>query len=97
MAIKQYKPTTAGRRKSSVQSFADVTSTTPHKALIVSQKQIAGRGNKGHISVRHRGGGAKRHIRIIDCLSSQLRLGHATPPLTERPGRRELPGTHPSE
>lgn len=66
MAITQYKPTTPGRRKSSVQSFDDVTTTAPHKALLVSQKQMAGRGARGHISVRHRGGGAKRHIRLID-------------------------------
>ncbi|MEK9155223.1 MAG: 50S ribosomal protein L2 [Patescibacteria group bacterium] len=66
MAITQYKPTTPGRRKSSVQSFDDVTTMAPHKALLVSQKQMAGRGARGHISVRHRGGGAKRHIRVID-------------------------------
>ncbi|MEK7632432.1 MAG: 50S ribosomal protein L2 [Patescibacteria group bacterium] len=66
MPIKQYKPTTAGRRKSSVQSFADVTSTSPQKSLLLSQKQMAGRGASGHISVRHRGGGAKRHVRLID-------------------------------
>lgn len=66
MPIIQYKPTTAGRRKSSVQSFADVTTNEPHKSLVVSRKQQAGRGSAGHISVRHRGGGAARHIRVID-------------------------------
>ena len=55
----------AGRRNSSVQSFKDITSTTPHRALLVSQKQQAGRSG-GKIAVRHRGGGAKRHIRVID-------------------------------
>ncbi|MFA6017731.1 MAG: 50S ribosomal protein L2 [Patescibacteria group bacterium] len=66
MAIIQYKPTTAGRRKSSVQSFADITSTSPEKSLLAPKKQMAGRGAKGHISVRHRGGGSRRHIRLID-------------------------------
>lgn len=66
MGIIKYKPTTAGRRQSSVQSFDDVTTTSPHKSLLVSQKQMAGRGAKGHITVRHRGGGAKRHVRLVD-------------------------------
>lgn len=66
MPIIQYKPTTPGRRKSSVQSFADITSTSPEKSLLRSKKQMAGRGAKGHITVRHRGGGSRRHIRLID-------------------------------
>lgn len=66
MGIIKYKPTTAGRRQSSVQSFDDVTTIVPHKSLLVSQKQMAGRGSKGHITVRHRGGGAKRHVRLVD-------------------------------
>ena len=66
MPIKQYQPTTAGRRKSSVQSFADVTTKSPHKALLLKRKQQAGRGAGGKITVRHRGGGAKRQVRIID-------------------------------
>lgn len=66
MPIQNYKPTSAGRRISSVQSFADVTTATPHKRLLKANKQQAGRGNHGKISVRHRGGGAKRHIRLID-------------------------------
>lgn len=65
MGIRVYKPTTPGRRKSSVQTFDDVTSTKPFKKLTKSKKQMAGRSN-GKIAVRHRGGGAKRHIRVID-------------------------------
>lgn len=65
MGIKVYKPTTAGRRKSSVQTFDDVTSKKPYKKLVKSKKQQAGRSG-GKIAVRHRGGGAKRHVRIID-------------------------------
>lgn len=65
MGIRVYKPTTPGRRKSSVQTFDDVTAKKPHKKLTKSKKQQAGRSN-GKIAVRHRGGGAKRHVRVID-------------------------------
>lgn len=65
MGIKVYKPTTAGRRKSSVQTFDDVTVTKPAKRLTVHKKQQAGRSG-GKITVRHRGGGSRRHIRLID-------------------------------
>ncbi|MBU0613745.1 50S ribosomal protein L2 [Patescibacteria group bacterium] len=65
MGIKLHKPTTAGRRRSSVQTFDDITISKPYKKLVVSQKQQAGRSN-GKITVRHRGGGAKRNIRLID-------------------------------
>ncbi len=66
MPIKQYQPTTAGRRKSSVQSFADITTKSPQKSLLLKRKQQAGRGAGGKITVRHRGGGAKRQVRVID-------------------------------
>lgn len=65
MGIKVHKPTTPGRRKSSVQTFKDVTVKTSYKPLTLSKKQQAGRAN-GKIAVRHKGGGAKRHTRIID-------------------------------
>ncbi len=65
MPIKRYNPTTPGRRKSSVQTFDDITSTKPEKSLLKSRKQNSGRLN-GKITVRHRGGGAKRHIRVVD-------------------------------
>lgn len=64
MAIKRYKPTTPGRRRSSVNK-AELTKKRPEKSLIVIKKSKAGR-SRGRISVRHRGGGAKRFIRIID-------------------------------
>lgn len=66
MPTKIYKPTSAGRRNSSVQLFTDVTAKAPYKKLVVAQKQQAGRGSSGKITVRHRGGGARRHIRVID-------------------------------
>lgn len=65
MGIRVHKPTTAGRRKSSVQTFDDVTSKSSVKRLLKSKKQVAGRSH-GKIAVRHRGGGVKRHVRVID-------------------------------
>jgi large subunit ribosomal protein L2 len=66
MAIKIYKPTTPGRRKSSVQSFADITKTTPEKSLVERLKSHGGRNNTGKITVRHQGGGVKKLYRIVD-------------------------------
>lgn len=65
MGVKRYKPTTAGRRISSVDDFLDVTKSRPHRKLTIKKKQFAGRSN-GKITVRHRGGGARRRIRLVD-------------------------------
>ncbi|MEK7558040.1 MAG: 50S ribosomal protein L2 [Patescibacteria group bacterium] len=66
MGIKFVKPTTPGRRGASFDDFADVTKTEPEKSLIVIRKQNSGRNNQGKITIRHRGGGAKRYIRLVD-------------------------------
>ena len=66
MGIKNYKPTTAGRRNSSVQDFSDITKTRPDKSLVVPLKKKSGRNNQGKITVRHQGGGVKRNYRIVD-------------------------------
>jgi len=66
MGIKVYKPISNARRKMSVDDFSDITKTTPEKSLIVIKKRSGGRNVNGRITVRHRGGGAKRFIRIID-------------------------------
>jgi len=73
MPIRIYKPTTPGRRKSSVNTYVELTKhVRPTKALLVSKKQMAGRNAQGKITVRHRGGGNKRHYRLVDF--RQLRL-----------------------
>ena len=59
MPIKIYKPTTPGRRKISVDAFADITKFEPEKALITIFKKNAGRNNQGKMTVRHQGGGVK--------------------------------------
>ena len=66
MPIKVYKPTTPARRKTSVLINKDLAKKRPEKSLTKIRKQKAGRNNQGRISVRHKGGGAKRQIRIID-------------------------------
>jgi len=66
MGIKKYKPTSPGRRFSSVDDFADITVTSPLKKLTKAKSRSAGRNSSGKITVRHRGGGAKRRIRVID-------------------------------
>ena len=66
MPIRVYKPTSPGRRLMSVPTFEEITKTRPEKSLIRPLKKKAGRNNQGRITVRHRGGGHKRHYRIID-------------------------------
>ena len=66
MGIKKYNPYTPSRRNMTGSDFAEITKTTPEKALLASKKNTAGRNNQGKITVRHRGGGVKRKYRIID-------------------------------
>ncbi|MGH3457990.1 50S ribosomal protein L2 [Aeromicrobium sp.] len=66
MAIRKYKPTTPGRRGSSVADFAEVTRTTPEKSLVEPLPKKGGRNNQGRITTRHQGGGHKRAYRVID-------------------------------
>jgi len=66
MGIKQYKPTSPGRRGATGQTFEEITKDKPEKALTVPLKRKAGRNAQGRLTVRHRGGGAKRQLRIID-------------------------------
>ena len=65
MAIKMYNPTTPARRGMTTQDMSDVTTRKPLKSLTKSKKQNAGRNNSGRITVRHRGGGVKRHHRLM--------------------------------
>ena len=66
MAIRRYKPTTPGRRGSSVADFAEVTRSTPEKSLTVPKPKTGGRNNQGRITTRHIGGGHKQAYRMID-------------------------------
>ncbi len=66
MAIKSYKPTTAGRRTMTVTDYSSLSKTGPEKSLLESLKKNSGRNSYGRITVRHRGGGNRRKYRIID-------------------------------
>jgi large subunit ribosomal protein L2 len=66
MAVKKFRPTTPSRRQMTVASFEEITTDQPEKSLLVALKSKAGRNSQGKITVRHRGGGAKRKYRIID-------------------------------
>ena len=66
MGVKQYRPTSPGRRFQTVSDFAEITTSKPEKSLLAPLHKKAGRNNKGRITVRHQGGGNKRRYRIID-------------------------------
>ncbi|MDP2830555.1 MAG: 50S ribosomal protein L2, partial [bacterium] len=66
MGIKTVKPTTPGRRQATFDDFLDIDKREPEKSLIVIKKRQGGRNAQGKITIRHRGGGAKRYIRKID-------------------------------
>ena len=66
MGIKTYNPYTPSRRQMTGSDFSEITKTTPEKSLLESKKRKAGRNAQGKITVRHRGGGAKKKYRIVD-------------------------------
>lgn len=66
MGIKKYKPTSPGRRNMSVNTYDEITKKEPEKSLLEPLTKKAGRNSYGRITVRHKGGGAKRKYRIID-------------------------------
>ena len=66
MAIRKVKPTSPGRRFQAYSSFEEITTTKPEKRLLKTLNKTGGRNARGRITCRHRGGGQKRHYRIID-------------------------------
>jgi large subunit ribosomal protein L2 len=66
MGIKKYKPTSPGRRKSSVSTFEEITKTTPERSLLEPKKRSGGRNSQGRMTVEFRGGGHKKRYRRID-------------------------------
>ena len=65
MSIKAYRPTTPAQRQKTTQDFDEITTRKPLKSLTLAKKQQAGKNNQGRITVRHRGGGVKRHYRLL--------------------------------
>jgi len=87
LALKTFRPTSPGRRGMVKISFDDITKTVPEKALLVPQKKKAGRNSRGVITVRHRGGGAKRKTRIIDFKRNKLGVPGKVAAIEYDPGR----------
>lgn len=66
MPVKAYNPTTPARRGMTTEDYSEITTKKPLKSLTKAKKQNAGRNNTGRITVRHRGGGVKRHYRLVN-------------------------------
>jgi len=66
MPVKKYKPVTPGTRGMTGYTFEEITKSTPERALLVTKKNRGGRNAQGRITVRHRGGGARRFVRLVD-------------------------------
>ena len=87
MPIKQFKPTSAGRRGASGYTFDEITKTEPEKSLLATRKKMAGRNAHGRITVRHRGGGSKRRLRIIDFKRDKIGVPGKVASIEYDPGR----------
>lgn len=90
MAIKIYRPTTSARRHTSVLVAEGVSTARPYKRLVVAGKNHAGRNNQGKITVRHRGGGARKLVRIVDFHRSKLNIPAKVISLEYDPNRNAL-------
>jgi len=66
MAVKKYKPTTPGQRGMTGYTFEEITKSTPERALIRPLRRTGGRNAQGKVTVRHRGGGARQFVRLVD-------------------------------
>lgn len=89
MAVRQYKPTSAGRRFQSVSSFNDVTKTKkgPERSLLAPLHKHGGRNNRGRLTVLHRGGGHKRRYRLIDFRRDKDGIGATVAAIEYDPNR----------
>ena len=74
MGIQEYKPTSAGRRFMTVNTFEEITKGKPEKSLVAAVKKTGGRNNVGRITTRHIGGGHKRKYRIVDFKRDKLEI-----------------------
>ena len=87
MAIRNYKPTTPGRRKMSTLVNEEITTNVPERSLTVTIKKNGGRNNQGKITVRHHGGGEKRKYRIIDFKRNKLNVPGSVATIEYDPNR----------
>jgi large subunit ribosomal protein L2 len=87
MPIQQHNPTSPGRRGSSGYTFTEITKKKPEKSLVFTKKRSAGRNNRGKITVRHRGGGARRKVRIVDFKRDKFGVPGRVAAIEYDPGR----------
>ena len=89
MAVRQYKPTSAGRRFQSVSSFSGVTKTKkgPERSLLAPLHKHGGRNNRGRLTILHRGGGHKRRYRLIDFRRDKDGIGATVAAIEYDPNR----------
>lgn len=74
MAVKTYKPTTPSRRGMTVSTFEEITKSTPERSLVINRQRHAGRNVYGRVTVRHRGGGHRRKIRLVDYKRNKINI-----------------------
>jgi len=87
MGIKKVKANTPGRRGATFDDFKDITKSTPEKRLVIAKKRRGGRNAQGKITVRHRGGGAKRAIRLVDFKRDKFNVEATVATIEYDPGR----------
>jgi len=87
MAIKKVKPVSPGRRFQEYSTFEEITRTTPEKRLLKVLKKTGGRNVNGRITTRHRGGGHKRHLRVIDFKRDKIGISATVASIEYDPNR----------
>jgi large subunit ribosomal protein L2 len=87
MAVKKYKPTTPGQRGMTGYTFEEITKSTPERSLLISPRGYGGRDTSGRISVRHRGGGNRRYVRIVDFKREKHNIPAKVAAIEYDPGR----------
>jgi large subunit ribosomal protein L2 len=87
MAVKKYKPTTPGRRDSTGYTFEEITKSKPERSLVKQRRKRGGRNAYGRITVRHRGGGHKRKIRMVDFKRNKIGIPASVAAIEYDPNR----------
>ncbi len=87
MAVKKYKPVTPGLRGMTGYTFEEITKSTPERSLIVSIPSRAGRNAYGRVTVRHRGGGVRQYVRIVDFKRDKIGIPARVAAIEYDPGR----------
>jgi len=87
MAVKKYKPTTSGQRGMTGYTFEEITKSEPERSLILPKSQHGGRNSYGRVTTRHRGGGHRRYIRIVDFKRDKREIGATVAAIEYDPNR----------